>query len=189
MRQGELLALRWSDIDFDKGTVTVQRSLGIVKNEFVVKEPKSRRSRRTIKLPRFAIDALHEHRKAMVAEGNFGAEAVFCTRTGNFIAKTNLIRKVFKPLIRKANKPASEPAEGQPTGEPVASQAASLLTDIRFHDLRHTHATSLLAHGHSIKAVSQRLGHASIEITLRVYAHVMPSDDAALADGLERMFG
>jgi integrase len=60
---------------------------------------------------------------------------------------------------------------------------------IRFHDLRHTHATTLLAHGYSIKAVSHRLGHSSIELTLRVYAHVLPTDDAVLAEGLNRMFG
>ncbi len=64
-----------------------------------------------------------------------------------------------------------------------------MLPEPRFHDLRHTHATTLLARGHSIKAVSQRLGHASIEITLKVYAHVLPTDDAALADGLDRMLG
>ena len=64
-----------------------------------------------------------------------------------------------------------------------------LLPPIRFHDLRHTHATGLLAKGYSIKAVSQRLGHGSIEITLKTYAHVLPSDDATLAEGLERMYG
>ena len=64
-----------------------------------------------------------------------------------------------------------------------------LLPDIRFHDLRHTHATTLLGEGHSIKAVSHRLGHASIEITLKTYADVLPEDDKMLADGLDRMFG
>jgi integrase len=70
-----------------------------------------------------------------------------------------------------------------------ARQQRRQLPDIRFHDLRHTHATGLLAQGHSIKAVSQRLGHASVELTLRVYAHVLPTDDGALAEGLDRMFG
>jgi integrase len=63
------------------------------------------------------------------------------------------------------------------------------LPGIRFHDLRHTHATTLLARGHSIKAVSHRLGHGSIDITLKTYAHVLPEDDKTLATGLDRMFG
>jgi integrase len=181
MRQGELLGLQWADIDFDKGTVSVQRSLAQIKGKFVVKEPKSKRGRRTIKLPKFALDALTGHRQAMLNEGNIAAP-VFCTRTGQYIGKSNLIRQVFKPILKRANERAAKEAKER-GAEPA------LLPAIRFHDLRHTHATSLLAQGHSIKAVSQRLGHASIELTLRVYAHVLPTDDGVLADGLDRMFG
>ena len=63
------------------------------------------------------------------------------------------------------------------------------LPEITFHALRHTHATSLLASGHSIKAVAARLGHSDVKITLSTYAHVLPTDDAKLATGLNRMFG
>jgi integrase len=150
----------------------VQRSLAQVGGRFVVKEPKSKRSRRTVQLPKFALDALHEHRKKMLAEGN-AAAPVFCTRTGNYVGKSNFIRQSFKPVLRRASQQAGGAA----------------LPDIRFHDLRHTHATGLLARGHSLKAVSQRLGHASVELTLRVYAHVLPTDDGVLAEGLERMYG
>jgi integrase len=181
MRQGELLGLQWTDIDFDKSSVTVGRTLSQIKGEVVLKEPKSKRSRRTIALPRFVMDALREHRHAMLKEGNIAAP-VFCTSSGNFTQRSNLLTKMFKPLVRRANQKATEAAARNNT-EPA------LLPEIRFHDLRHTHATTLLARGHSIKAVSQRLGHASIEITLKVYAHVLPTDDAALADGLEKMFG
>jgi integrase len=76
--------------------------------------------------------------------------------------------------IEKAEKLRCEPA---------------LLPEIRFHDLRHTHATKLLARGNSVKAVSQRLGHARIEITLKHYAHVLPKDDSALANDVQRMLG
>jgi integrase len=61
--------------------------------------------------------------------------------------------------------------------------------EIRFHDLRQTHATALLARGNSVKAVSHRLGHASIEITLKHYADVLPEHDAALANDIQKMFG
>jgi integrase len=181
MRQGELLGLQWPDIDFDKGLVTVHRSLSQVKGQFILKEPKSKRSRRSIKLPRFVLSSLLEHRQAMLKEGNITGP-VFCTRTGQSIGKSNLIRQVFKPIVKRANEKAIEAAK-------KAEVEPTLLPDIRFHDLRHTHATSLLAQGHSIKAVSHRLGHASIELTLRVYAHVLPTDDEVLADGLDRMFG
>jgi integrase len=181
MRQGELLGLQWSDLDLEKGAVTVSRSLAQIKGQFILKEPKSKRSRRTITLPRFVVNALRDHRQTILKEGNIAAP-VFCTRTGNFIAKSNLIRQVHKPIVRRANERAVEAAKNQGT-------QPDLLPDIRFHDLRHTHATNLLAQGYAIKAVAQRLGHASIEITLRVYAHVLPTDDAALAEGLDRMFG
>lgn len=165
MRQGELFALKWADIDLDAGTVSVQRSVAEVKGEFVVKEPKSRSGRRTITLPPFAVDALRQHRAAMLAEGNIAAP-VFCTGNGNYISKSNMIRKAFKPVLKRAGLP-----------------------DIRFHDLRHTHASLLLSQGQSIKAVSHRLGHSKADVTLRVYAHVMPADDKKLAEGLNRLFG
>src|SRR5262245_35972671 len=66
---GALLALPWSDVDFDAGTVTVRRTLIMVGEEFILKEPKTKASRRTISVPVFAMDALHEHRKKMLARG------------------------------------------------------------------------------------------------------------------------
>jgi integrase len=181
MRQGQLLGLQWSDLDLDKGTVTVSRSLAQIKGQCILKEPKSKRSRRTIAPPRIVVSALRDHRQAVLKEGNFAAP-VFCTRTGNFIAKSNLIRQVHKPIVHRANERAVEAVKNE-------GRQPDLLPGIRFHDPRHTHATNLLAQGHSVKAVSQRLGHGSIEITLRVYSHVLPEDDAALAEGLDRMFG
>ncbi len=179
MRQGELLGLRWDDVDFEKGVVSVQRSLAQLKGQFVLKEPKSKRSRRSVALPRFALDALRDHRAAMLKEGNIAAP-VFCTRSGQFIGKSNLIRQVFKPVVGRANVAAATKVE-------AAGAVPDLLPDIRFHDLRHTHATTLLSKGHSLKAVSQRLGHASVELTLRVYAHVLPTDDQTLADSLDKV--
>jgi integrase len=81
MRQGELLGLEWPDIDFDRGTVTVRRSLAQLKGRFALKEPKSKQSRRTIKLPPVALTALAEHRRAMLKEGqDVKAGTVFVTR-------------------------------------------------------------------------------------------------------------
>lgn len=179
MRQGEILGLQWTDIDFERGTVTVRRSLAQIKGQFIPKETKSKQSRRTIKVPRFALDALGEHRAAMFKEGNIAAP-VFCTRTGQDRGKSNLIRQTFRPILRQASARASEEANEKGT-EP------SSLPDIRFHDLRHTHASILLAHGKSIKAVSLRLGHSTVELTVRVYCHVLPGFDDASADRLQKL--
>jgi integrase len=100
----------------------------------------------------------------MVAKG-FGDKPVFCNCRGGFIRGYNLLRCSFQPILVRAGLPR-----------------------IRFHDLRHTHATALLSKGHPIKAVSQRLGHSGISVTLRVYAHVLPNDDAKLAGAVQDMY-
>jgi integrase len=163
-RQGELLGLRWSDVDFDKGTISIARTLTQVGGEYALKETKSKASRRTITLPAFAVQALREHQALMLREGNI-SNPVFCSRPGNFIGRVWLLR-MLRPILRKASLP-----------------------EITFHALRHTHATSLLASGHSIKAVAARLGHSDVKVTLSVYAHVLSTDDAKLAARLDQMFG
>jgi integrase len=169
LRQGELLGLDWSDIDFERGTLSVKRT--VWRN--VVSEPKSAQSRRTITLPLSALDALRDHRAKMLAEGNIKAP-VFCTKSGRYASGANVRAKMHVPAIRRASRLQAEPDGTAPP-----------LPEIRFHDLRHTHACLLLADGGSIKAVSQRLGHESIEVTLKHYAHVLPNDDAKLAEGIE----
>jgi integrase len=181
LRQGELLGLQWQDVDFEKKTVTVARSLTTVGSKFVLKSPKTKSSRRTIKLPDFVVSALQKHRLAMLAEGNIAAQ-LFCTHTGNFIGKSNLIRQAFRPVLAAANERVAKLAQER-------GVELKMLPEIRFHDLRHTHATTLLRRGHSIKAISKRLGHSSIKVTLEVYVHVLPEDDTVLPDGLEKMFG
>jgi integrase len=168
MRQGELLALHWPEVDFGQAAVKVVRTLKVKKGGgFTLEPPKSAKSRRTIDLPCVAMDALHEHRKAMLAEGRDVKEGpVFVTKTGNYIGKGNFIKQIHKPLLRRAGLPAR-----------------------KFHALRHTHASTLLARGRSIKAVSERLGHSNPELTLRVYAHLMPGDGKETARVLDRMFG
>ncbi|HBI45702.1 MAG TPA: site-specific integrase, partial [Planctomycetales bacterium] len=164
MWRGELLGLHWPDVDFDGALVTVRKTLVMVKEEFVLKEPKTKSSRRTIAVPLFALDALYEHRKKMVARGLVD-RAVFCNYRGGYVRGYNLLRDSFKPILVRA-------------GLPV----------MRFHDLRHTHATALLSKGHPVKAVSQRLGHSDVGTTLRVYAHVLPEDDSKLAGALQAMY-
>lgn len=164
LRQGELFGLQWADVDFDGNSIGVQRSLEELNGKHRLKEPKSGRGRR-VDLPAFAMKALVRHRAAMLAEGNI-AGPVFCDHQGGFLRKGNVSRRSFRPMITKANVPA-----------------------IRFHDLRHSHATVLLAAGENVKVVSERLGHANIKITLDTYAHVLPTMQKAAADRLQKLLG
>lgn len=172
LRQGELLALKWPDVDFEAGTVTVKRSLSQVGGRFEVKEPKSKTSRRTIAVPEFVLAVLREHRQVALAAG-FISGPVFCSTVGTYLSRGNLLR-AFAGSVKAARVGASD-AETIPQG-------------LRFHDLRHSHASCLIASGSSIKAVSRRLGHADITVTLKVYSHCLPDDDAKLAAGADSLF-
>jgi len=164
MRQGEILALRWDTIDFEREQLTVRHSLADVKSKFILKEPKSKRSRRTLKLPTFVIAALKAHRDAMAKESH-NSPFCFVTKAGTHISKSNLTRQVFRPILKAAK-----------------------LARVKFHALRHSHASALLHEGASIKAVSQRLGHSTVELTLRVYFHLLPDADDSLAGMTDKLF-
>jgi integrase len=164
LRQGELFALRWPDVDLDGSCLTVQRSLEELRGKVRPKEPKSGKGRR-VDLPLFAVNALRDHRAAMLAEGNI-ASSVFCAPCGGWLRKGNVYRRSFCPLVESAGVPK-----------------------IRFHDMRHTCATLLLLAGENVKVVSERLGHANIKITLDTYAHVLPTMQKAAADKMQRLLG
>ena len=127
-------------------------------------EPKSAKGRRLVHLTEIAITALRQHRKAMLAEGHPGPW-LFCDTEGGPLRKSNLLRRSFKPLLKKAKLP-----------------------DIRFHDLRHTAATLLLTQGVHPKVAQERLGHAQITLTLDTYSHVRPSMQQEVATKLDRLF-
>ena len=153
-RRGELLALGWSDLDFDRGTLTVRRNLVRVKDHAPqFGSPKSERSRRTISLPSVAVAVLRAH-KAHQAQERLAARhwadngLVFCTGVGTPLIRRNVTRD-FKAALRRDGLPAT----------------------IRFHDLRHAHATLTLRAGVPLKVASGRLGHGSVAITADLYQH------------------
>jgi integrase len=185
-RQGELLALKWEDVELTAGSLTVRRSLSVTKDGMVVKEPKTASSRRTVTLPAFGIEAL-VGLKAERLEAGLLSAPVFCTRTGNHLNKKNVLR-AFRGVVTKVNQKLMEQQAKKANG--TGSEGPKLIpTGVRFHDLRHTVASLLLSSGHSLRAVSQRLGHSNPALTLRVYAHCLPGDDGKLADGLHRLMG
>jgi integrase len=164
MRQGELFALQWSDIDFKSGSVSVQRSLENVGDQLNVKETKSAKGRRRIELSEFTITTLRQHQKRMLAEGHISSP-VFCDTQGSWLRRSNFLRSSFKAIIARAEVP-----------------------QIRFHDLRHTCASLLLLADVNVKVVSERLGHASIQLTLDTYSHVLPTMQQKAAEKMNAVF-
>lgn len=158
MRPQEYLGLQWSDVDLKAGTAMVRRALvrRVKGGGWFFAEPKTPKSRRTIPLPFYLVRKLQTHRRRQ-AEWKLkrGAkyqnnELVFATPKGSPLSMRNLERRHFKPLLVQ-------------------------LPDIRLYDLRHTCATLLLAAGENPKVVSERLGHASIVLTMDTYSHVLPT--------------
>lgn len=170
MRRGEILALRWEDVDLDAGTLSVRRTLSQVKGRLEFKEPKSARSRRVIALPAFAVEALRQHQAAQAAErlragAAYASQGLVCaTATGGPLAHN--FGRGYAALLQRAGVPR-----------------------VRFHDLRHSHATLLLGQNVHPKVVSERLGHAAVGITLDVYSHVAPALQQEAADRLEALLG
>jgi integrase len=173
MRPEEYLGLQWSDVNFQKSTITIQRTLVWNKwkaYEWYFGEPKTTRSRRTIPIPSYLLTQMHEQKKKQAEHRlkigpkyqNFNL--VFASEIGTPISIRNLERRHFKPILKGAELP-----------------------DIRLYDLRHSCATLLLSEGENPKVVSERLGHASIVLTLDTYSHVLPSMQQAATDKLERL--
>lgn len=173
MRPEEYLALQWKDVDLEKGTATVQRAL--VWNRkgggWTFTAPKTARSRRSIPIPGSVVRALVSHKRQQSASRlKAGAayqnhDLVFATREGTPIMPRNLLSRHFKPTLKRAKLPDT----------------------IRLYDLRHTCATLLLSANEHPKIVSERLGHASITLTLDTYSHVIPSMQKAASEKLEKM--
>ena len=171
MRQGELIALRWQDVDLVRGVVVVRQTrTRDATGKQAFGDPKSLHGRRSITLGAETIAALRAHRTGQLERRlRLGPvwsddDAVFDRGDGRPVAVRTLHTR-FKRLLVEAGVP-----------------------EIRFHDLRHTGATLMIASGVPAKVVSERLGHANISITLGLYAHVQEGMQRDAADRLEEMF-
>jgi integrase len=169
VRQGELLGLGWEHLDLDAGTLSVRRQLTRTKGSgFALRKVKTRASRRTLCLPGFAVEALRELLASREWQPTW---TVFCGPGGSHRHRGQLSTHL-KKTIRRANRAGAGIPEG-----------------LTWHALRHSHASLLLSAGHSLRAVSARLGHANPTTTLRLYAHLMPGDDQRLAEGIQGILG
>jgi integrase len=172
MRQGELLALQWDAVDMTSGMVQVKQTIARIGHQgFVVSEPKTAKSRRSIHLTRLALEALRKHRihqrELRLAAGSAWSEQgwIFCNAVGKPIEADNLLRRSFWPLLHKAG-----------------------LAQMPFHSLRHRAASILLALGVNPKVIQEMLGHSTISMTLDTYSHVIPAMHANSVKQLDILF-
>jgi integrase len=167
MRRGELLALRWIDVDGD--LVRVERSLERMRRGgYRFKAPKTRAGRRAISIPRSTVEVLQEHRRHQLeirmqlgmGKPDVGA-LVFCRYDGHHLVPTSVSHAWRRACGGRW----------------------------KFHALRHTHASALIAAGLDLITISRRLGHSSAAVTLRVYGHLFGSKDGLAADAIGRVLG
>jgi integrase len=170
MRPSEYLALKWSDIDFEREVVTVQRKSVITRGHgAVIGPPKTDSSRRSLPLPKSLAEALRDHRRKQ-SEWRLGLgdsfkndDYVFVARTGKPLRQDVMIDH-FQRILRDVGLPK-----------------------MRLYDLRHSCATLLLAADENVKVISERLGHSNIQITLDVYCHVLPHMQKRASDTMEEL--
>ena len=162
-------------MDFGGAAVTITKTLEETKGKLLLKDVKTKKSRRRVALSTFTMEALAEHRKRMLAEGHYAADKpVFCAPEGGWLRKSNVLRRSFQPVVERANARARAEAEADRDGGGGANGGPKLLPPIRPYDLQHTGATLLLLAGESPKVVSERLGHSTITLTMDTYSHVLP---------------
>jgi len=168
MRRGELLGLKWSDLDWQKGTIRVQRQAQRIRGQGIVfRAPKTKAGRRTIQLGEHTIQGLIAHKGRQQLEKEVAGEQwwennlVFPSTVGTPLGGSNLLRDFKKQLKRSGVK------------------------EIRFHDLRHTAASLMLNYGVPVLVVSKILGHSKVSTTLDIYGHlisVMQEEAARIMD-------
>ena len=172
MRQGELLGLRWRDIDWSARRVAVRHTLVRMDGRWWLGDPKTASSQRAIDLTAPTLDLLRTHRartaERMLAVGHAltDDDLVFCDDAGQPLWGRHVTTRQLKPLLRDADLPP-----------------------IRFHDLRHTFATLQLAAGTNPKIVSEVLGHKEVAITLDRYSHALPTLQARAMARLDSVLG
>lgn len=164
MRMGELFGLYWDDVDFERKVIMVRRAAKKMRGGWGIGELKTKASYRTISISDYLVDVLEAHQEEQ--EESFGEiNLVFTNGVGSLIYPTNFRRDSWHPLREKAG-----------------------FDGLRFHDLRHTHATLLLMAGVPPKAVQARLGHSTIQMTMDTYGHLLPGIDEQAVEVLDDIF-
>jgi integrase len=165
LRWGEVSGLRWGDIDFDQSRLQVQRTVAEIRGGIDIHEPKTKAGRRQVPIPKFAMEALRQHRANCSAVPHPTAW-VFCSKNGGPVRKANFFTWFWKPIREKAGIP-----------------------NARFHDLRHTTASLLVKRRIHPKTVQSILGHSRFAITMDLYSHLMDGAHEEAAEALDGLLG
>jgi integrase len=199
LRPCEAFALKWSDVDFEVGRVSIRHSLTRNTNDvgrgnsWELTPPKTKKSRRMIPLPPFVMRELKlwqtQQKKDRLLLGAEHKQTgfVFTTEIGSPLDLSNLYRGSFRRVMERAGLGDFAPAHPR-RGNTGPKPKRRFIPGFRVYDLRHSGATLLLEAGENIKVVSERLGHSSIVLTADVYSHVLPTMQQAAAEKLEAMF-
>lgn len=176
-RPGELFALQWSDLQLGAGKVTIQRALHRTKRKknekgdwWIFRGPKTGGSRRTLTLPAVAIKSLHHQRERQQEQRALADDRwtelglVFTSEKGTPLDVSNVLHH-FQKICKE-----------------------SKLPKIRLYDLRHTHASLLIQQGVHPKVIAERLGHASIKLTMDTYGHLFAGSDKGAATAMDNLF-
>lgn len=170
LRRGEILGLEWSNFDSEKGLLRITNNMVKVGSEVKMTTPKTDKSVRTVALLPSTVELLKQHRikqieNRLLLGDDYIKNNFVCTWPNGKTIRPDYITHTLKKLLKKCDLP-----------------------DIRFHDLRHTHATLLLLQGVNPKIVSERLGHSKVDITLDTYSHVLPEMQKEAVEKLENLF-
>ncbi len=172
MRKGEIIALRWSNIDLERRVLRVLHTVDYIPPYgYVENEPKTRAGKRTINLPDFFITMLTQHRlkqekqRRNVGDAWENRDLVFPDLKGGYLNPIHVLR-MFKKILEQANLP-----------------------HMHFHDLRHSAATILIGMGINPKVIQELLGHSDISITLGIYGHLFPSMQQDVVEKWQDVFG
>ena len=171
MRRGELLALRWQDIDLERRSLQVRRTVSLIHGHgYIETEPKTAKGRRKIVLPQPVVEVLKQHRahqlepRLKAGDGWHDHDLVFCNIYGDYLHPDRMVER-FQQLLKEAGLP-----------------------HLRFHDLRHSAATILLSMGVHAKVVQELLGHSNISMIMDIYSHVLPSLQKDAMDKWDDLF-
>jgi len=165
LRQGEMFALEWSDVDWERRTLRIERQAANNGGRILIKAPKTKNGRRTLDLPNEALDALRGRQTRALKDGQAGNSLIFPAREGGYIQRSSFAARHWKKIL-----------------EACGIDARGL------HHARHTFATHALTEGCPLHVVSKILGHSSPTVTLETYAHLIDTAQRGTVEKVAKLF-